>query len=93
MRKNAGLFFAQDLYQGWSIAQVEEAFDELWVCGPIPAPGSCDPTYAIYKMLSNTLRAYSNVQNAKPVLAGYYWLPYTTIYDYEIMGNNVTHVH
>jgi hypothetical protein len=98
--KNAGIFWAGQLDQGWyssggsatTTAEAEEAFDEMWVCGPNAYPGGCDPNYAIYKSFNRLLVAYPNLQKFGPVLAGYFWLPYSTIHDNEIMGNNTLHV-
>jgi hypothetical protein len=97
MRKNAGLFWAKDLRdvagQGWSIAQAACAFDEAWVCGPNAYPGGCDPTWAIWRTLNNCLGQYSALWKYQPHLEGYYWLPYSCVYDDELMGNVLTHVH
>jgi hypothetical protein len=100
MRKNAGLFWAGHIDQGWykstgaaqACAEAEESFDQLWVTGPDSYPGGSTPTYAMYKALSSTLRAYSTLQKYGPVLVGYFWLPYSDSYDYELMGNNTSHV-
>jgi hypothetical protein len=97
MRKNAGLFWAKDLRdeagRGWSIAQAACAFDEAWVCGPNAYPGGCDPTWGIGRTLNNFLGQYSTLRDYGPVLAGFYWLPYSCLYDDELMGNVLTHVH
>ena len=100
MMKNAGLFWAGGIDQGWfgsggspqTLCEAEEAFDQMWVTGPNSFPGGCDPNFAIYKALNRLLGAYSNLQKFNPVLEGYWWLPYSTIHDDEIMGNNLTHV-
>ena len=97
MRKNAGLFWLgklQDVQgRGWSLAQAACAFDEAWVCGPNAYPGGCDPTWGIARTLNNFLGQYSALNVYGPVLAGYYWLPYSGLYDDELMGNVLTHVH
>jgi hypothetical protein len=97
MRKNVGLFWIEDLRdeagRGWSIAQAACAFDEAWVCGPNAYPGGCDPTWGFGRTLSNFLGQYPTLWNYKPYLAGYAWLPYSCLYDDELMGNVLTHVH
>ncbi len=97
MRKNAGLFWARDLRdvpgRSWSVAQAACAFDEAWVCGPNAYPGGCDPTWAFWRTLNNFLGQYSDLQSYGPVLAGYNWLPYSCLYNDELMGNVLTHVH
>lgn len=96
MRKNAGLFWKKDLKdvpsRGWSIAHAAETFDQGWVCGPNAWPGACDPTWAIWRTLNDTLTMYPALRQYQPVLAGYYWLPYSCLYDDELMGNNLAHV-
>ena len=101
MRKNAGLFFAGHVDQGWYVnsstaqttVQAEVTFDELWVAGPNAYPGGCDPSYAFSRILTMTLGQYPVLKKWNPVLAGYYWLPYTDLFDDEIMGNNLSHIH
>lgn len=88
MKKNAGLFFAYALDQSLPCAQMEETFDELWVCGENAWPGGCDPTYSFKRILGDTLAQYPNLQKAGPVLAGYPILPYTGLHDSELMTNN-----
>jgi hypothetical protein len=100
MRKNAGLFFADSTDQGWfsssqtaiALAQAEEAFDELWVAGRNPWPGACDPTWAIARIVNDLLIQYPILTNWGPTLAGYYWLPYSGLYDQELMGSDTAHV-
>lgn len=98
MRKNSGLFFAGEFPQeGFgspltSIAQAEEGFDQFWVTGPNSYPGGCEPNWGIARMLVYTLGTFPGLSDYKPVLVGYYWLPYTTLLDDEIMGNNLSNV-
>jgi hypothetical protein len=97
MRKNAGIFWLKDLPdypgRGWSMAKAAASFDEAWVCGPNAYPGGCDPTWGIGRTFNNLLAQYPALRNSGPVLAGYYWLPYSDLYDDELMGNVLTHVH
>lgn len=98
MRKNSGLFFAASFpEQGFgspltSIANAEEGFDQFWVTGPNSYPGGCEPNWAIARMLRYTLGSFPGLSAYQPVLAGYYWLPYTTLLDDQIMGNNLGNV-
>jgi hypothetical protein len=98
IRKNAGLFFAGDISQGWqgnppvASAQAEEALDELWVTGP--NAGGCDPTWGFQHAVSFVLAQWPDLRTkGKAVLAGYYWLPYSCLYDDELMTNNTANIH
>jgi hypothetical protein len=97
MRKNAGLFWIEKLQdvqgRGWSLANAACAFDEAWVCGPNAYPGGCDPTWAIWRTLNNCLGQYPALWKYQPHLEGFYWLPYTWVYDDELMGDVLTHIH
>jgi hypothetical protein len=97
MKKNAGLFWIEHLQdeagRSWSIAEAVCAFDQAWVCGPNAFPGGCDPTWAIWRTLNDFLGQYSALWKYQPYLEGFYWLPYSSMYDAELMGNVLTHVH
>jgi hypothetical protein len=96
MGKNVGLFFLGELPQGGfggsqnaTSAQVATDFDILWVQGPSPYPGGCDPTYAFGWAAQQIVGAYPEVLEGKPIGIGYLYLPYTGIYDTgEILTNN-----
>jgi len=92
MRKNAGLFFKADLDQQWNVAEMEEGFDQLWVTGPNGYPGGCDPTWAIGWALAQAMSQYVFMQDAKPLLVGYRWLIYTSVYDDDLMRNDYSQV-
>jgi hypothetical protein len=99
MGKNVGLFFGGALPQGgyqgtFGGTQVELAamFDDLWVTGPNPYPGACDPTYAFSWVLNQIEGISPQVLKGQPAWIGFGYLPYTGIYDGELMTNNVDHI-
>ena len=99
MMKNVGLFFQEGLPQGgysgtYYGTQVEVAanFDLLWVAGPYPFPGGCDPTYA-FAWVFNVINGMSpELAKGWPHWVGFGYLPYSGVYDSELMVNNVSHV-
>jgi len=101
MMKNVGLFFGGALPQGGYSGvsggtQVEVAvlFDDLWVSGPNPWPGACDPTYAFSWALSQ-IRGISpelDSDNTYPAMIGFPYLNFAGVYDGEFITNNVSHV-
>ena len=91
MMKNAGLFFDKELPQGgyiggraWADAQVAASFDDLWVGGPNPFPGSADPTYSIDWVTTQVRGMYPDINKGAPDLVGYPYLPYSGIYDAQL---------
>jgi hypothetical protein len=98
VRKNCGLFFGDLVPQlgfggNFSIvtAQVAEEVDQTWVCGPNRYPGGCDPTYSFRWAVYQIVNEYVELNNAQPVIIGFP-IPYSGIYDDELVTNNVTHV-
>jgi hypothetical protein len=67
-------------------------FDDLWVTGPNPYPGACDPTYAFSWVLNQIEGISPQVLKGKPAWIGFGYLPYTGIYDGELLTNNVDHI-
>ncbi len=97
--KNVGLFFTGELPQGGysgtyghTCAEVAAMFDDLWVTGPTPAPGSCNPTYAFSWAVSQIRGIAPELEKGKPTWIGFGYLPYTGIYDAELLTNNVSHI-
>lgn len=99
MYKNVGLFFAGEVplvgYGSSSATspEVATALDELWVAGPVFQAGLCDPTYAFGWAISQMIGIYPQVRNAKPVGIGYPYLPYTGIYDENLLMGDYSNVH
>lgn len=98
-QKNCGLFFHDLLpqfgYGGNSSitsAQVAEAVDEAWVCGPNDYPGGCDPTYQFNLAVQAIVNQYPELAGATPLGFGYQKLPYTSIYDQQLMMLNTSGV-
>jgi hypothetical protein len=97
-KKNAGLFFLGDLAflpygsSHSTISEVAFSFDFIWIDGAVPFPGSCDPTYSFQFALETTLGTYPELVAAKPYLYGFPFLPYSSVYDDELMLNNISHV-
>jgi hypothetical protein len=97
--KNVGLFFGGNLSQGpysgtfgGTSPEVAVNFDDLWVTGPTPFPGACDPTYA-FSWVFNQIRGMSpELDEGLPAWIGFGYLPYTAIYDGELVTNNVSHI-
>lgn len=95
MQKNVGLFFAGQLPQaGYSgtlgngtSPEVAANFDALWVEGPNPAPGSCDPTYAFGWAFVQIQNMSPEINLGYPVWRGFGYLPYTGIYDSQLVTN------
>jgi hypothetical protein len=100
MTKNVGLFFIGDLPQGGysgtfggTCSEVAAMFDDLWVTGPYPYPGDCDPTYAFFWAANQIEGMCPLINKALPAWIGFGYLPYTGIYDGELVTNNVSHIH
>ena len=80
-----------------SSAKVAATADELWVCGPLPYPGGCDPTYASGWVVRQMTGVYSELNDMKQAdldIRGYIYLPYTSIYDGNLLmldHSNVKH--
>jgi hypothetical protein len=98
-KKNVGLFFEGDLPFGFysgttggTVAEMATAFDTLWVCGPTPWPGACDPTYAFSWALRQIRNMNPEIEKGKPVRIGFGFLPYTGIYDADIAAGDTSHV-
>ena len=92
MKKNSCLCFKKSWDQDLNIAEIEAVFDQLWVTGPNAYPGGCDPSWAIRWALNQTMRQYSFMVDAEPVIAGYQWLIYTAQYDVDLISNDSSHV-
>lgn len=97
--KNVGLVFGGELPQGGysgtlggTSVEVAATFDNLWVCGPTPWPGACDPTYA-FSWCLNVVRGISpEVDKGVPQWVGFPYVPYAGIYDSELRTNNISHI-
>ncbi len=99
MRKNCGLFFGAEINQrGYagsdgtiSCAKVEETCDQIWVCGQFMYPGGCDPTYS-FEFAVNATRGMFNpeLDQASPLLYGYKYMIYTSVYDDMLMLLNTS---
>jgi hypothetical protein len=97
--KNVGLFFGGEFDQGGygsggthTSFEVAFDFDLLWVGGPIPFPGSDDPTYAFAWALAQTRRMYPRLDRGTPMGIGFPYLPYSSLYDGELLTNNIIHI-
>jgi len=99
MYKNVGLFFKGELplagYGGPSgtSAMVAATLDHIWVTGPLPFPGGCDPTYAFSWAFAQTAGMYPALNLGEPVGLGHPYLPYTGIYDQNLMQNDYSSIH
>ena len=100
MHKNVGLFFVGELPQsgfsgtfGGTSAEVAADFDLLWVGGPSAFPGGADPTYSFFWAFRQTLGMSPQISLGLPVVEGFGYLPYTGIYDYQLMTNYTGNVH
>jgi hypothetical protein len=97
-KKNVGLFFLDELeYSPYgdshaTICEVAETFDSIWVYGATPFPGGCDPTYSFQFALESTLGMYPELSYAKPLIDGFLYVPYSCVYDNELMINDISHV-
>ncbi len=92
-RKNVGLFFVNQFYQVAHVAQIEEAFDEMWVTGG-QSTGACDPLISFNFCFRGLLQQYPTFSKvAHPVQAGYVYLNYSGLYDNEAMVGDLAHVH
>lgn len=69
-----------------------DQFEVLWVYGVNPFPGGCDPTYAFQWAANQLIGMYPELNKAKPVGLGFRFLPYSTMYDSEIMLNNLQNI-
>jgi hypothetical protein len=98
MWKNVGLFFGDELqsagYGGGSASayQVATFLDMMWVEGIYPFPGGCDPTYSFAKICSITLNQYPELNTAKPLARGFPYLPYSGVYDSQLLMNNTSNI-
>ena len=97
--KNVGLFFIKEFDQAGyggnptrTAFEVTAAFDILWVEGPTPFPGGCDPTYAFAWALQQIRGLYPELNKAQPAGMGFPYLPYTANFDNEIMLNDISHI-
>lgn len=99
IRKNCALAF-HDLVNeipyndNFSIvcAQVADTLDQTWVCGPNQYPGGCDPTYSFRWAIQETINQYPEMINEGATIFGYFWVPYTSVYDDEILVLDRSHV-
>ena len=101
MMKNVGLFFGGGLPQGpysgtlgGTSVEVATDFDFLWVAGPNPFPGGCDPTYAFSWAVSQIRGMSPELDDYKsyPAIIGFSYLNFAGLYDGELMINDITHV-
>lgn len=102
MRKNCGLFLGGEINQrGYaggdgsiSCAKVVETCDQIWVCGQNMYPGGCDPTYS-FRFAVNATRGMFNpeLDQANPLLFGYSYMIYSSVYDDLLMVGNTVFVH
>ena len=101
MRKNCGLFMGGEINQrgfaggdaSISSAKVVEACDQIWVCGRNMYPGACDPTYS-FRFAVNATRGMYNpeLDQADPLLFGYKYMIYSSVYDDLLMVGNTVFV-
>lgn len=98
MWKNVALLFDDELqaaiYDGGTVSsfQVAAFFDMMWVEGMYPFPGGCDPTYSFRKVTAMTLHQYPELNTAKPLIRGFPYLPYSGVYDAELLINNTSNI-
>jgi hypothetical protein len=99
IHKNVGLFFGGELPQGnitgtlgGTSVEVAVLFDELWISGPNPFPGACDPTYAFSWVFNQIRNICPEINKGLPAWVGFGYLPYSGVYDEEILTNNISHV-
>lgn len=99
MRKNCGLFFGGEINQrgfagsdgSISCAKVEETCDQIWVCGKFMYPGGCDPTYSFEFAVNATRGMYNpELDQANPLLFGYKYMIYASVYDDMLMLLNTS---
>jgi hypothetical protein len=97
--KNVGLFFTGELPQGdysgtygGTVAEVAALFDDIWITGPDPFPGGQDPTYAFSWAVDQIESMCPQMMKALPVWVGFGYLPYTGIYDADLVTNNVSNI-
>jgi hypothetical protein len=64
----------------------------MWVEGIYPFPGGCDPTYSFAKICSITLNQYPELNTAKPLARGFPYLPYSGVYDSQLLMNNTSNI-
>lgn len=100
MKKNVGLFFTESLRQGGysgtlgggTCPEVSCTFDDIWINGPSAWPGECDPTYAFSWALNVTEGMSPELLKALPTWIGFGYLPYSGVYDDELMVNDISHI-
>lgn len=97
-KKNVGLFFLDEVpFQpygtpGVSLSEVAMDFDTIWIDGPMAFPGGCDPTYSFQFAVASAVGMYPQLTNSKPDIRGFPYLPYSCVYDDELMLNDISHV-
>lgn len=102
MRKNCGLFFGGKIDAAWvssgqviTTARAAEFFDQAWVCGKNQWPGACDPTYSILWAWGALVGQYPELNvagGAQPLIAGFVFMPYSSVYDDELQMLDTSHV-
>lgn len=97
--KNVGLFFGGELPMagysgtfGGTSAELSAAFDETWIGGPFPFPGGCDPTYSFAWAVNQIRGMAPELNKALPAWIGFGYVPYSGIYDAELVTNNISHI-
>jgi hypothetical protein len=97
--KNVGLFFGGGLPEGGysgtlggTCPEVAAALDDLWISGPYPFPGACDPTYAFSWAVAQIEGMSPEIMKAMPAWIGFGYLPYTGIYDGKLLTNDVSNI-
>ena len=100
MWKNVGLFFDDEIPDGGisgttggTVSEVALNFDYLWVAGPTPWPGACDPTYSFGWVLRQIEGMSPEIDRGKPSWIGFGYLPYTGVLDSQILTNNIAGIH
>jgi hypothetical protein len=95
--KNVGLFFMGALPQGGysgtfgsTASEVAVDFDDLWVAGPNPYPGACSPTYSFAWAVAQIQGMNPELNQAMPTWIGFGYLPYSGIYDSQLIMNNIS---
>jgi len=96
MGKNVGLFFGGELPQGGysgtyggTSSEVAADFDQLWVTGPSSYSGGCDPTYSFAWAVRQIEGMCPLMLQGMPSWIGFGYLPYTGIFDSNLVTNNI----
>jgi hypothetical protein len=95
MRKNVGLFFLDKFAAApygvatgspVGISDVIANMNMAWVCGLNPYPGGSEPTWSYRWALASALATYPELQKGDPFIEGCIFMPYSGIYDENLMN-------